>query len=50
MDALSHGSVGAPVSLMQWTLSQCRDRRTAHGFFDSKLDLASEVLAVMVAE
>ena len=31
-------------------LSQCRVKRTAHGFFDSKLDLASEVLSVTVAE
>ena len=31
-------------------LSRCRVKRTAHGFFDSKLDLASEVLSMMVAE
>ena len=31
-------------------LSQCRDKRIAHGFFDSKPGLASEVLSVMVAE
>ena len=31
-------------------LSQCRDKRTAHRFFDSMLDLALEVLSVMVAE
>ena len=31
-------------------LRQCRDKRTAHGFFDSKLDMASEVLSMMVAE
>ena len=31
-------------------LSQCGDKRTAHGFVDSELDLASEVLSMMVAE
>ena len=31
-------------------LSQCRVKRTAHGFFDSKPDLALEVLSVMVVE
>ena len=31
-------------------LSQCRVKRTAHRFFDSKPDLASEVLSVTVAE
>ena len=31
-------------------LSQCGVKRTAHGFFDSKLDLALEVLSVTVAE
>ena len=30
--------------------SRCRDKRTAHGFFDSKPDLASEILSVTVAE
>ena len=29
-------------------LSQCGDKRTAHRFFDSELDLASEVLSMMV--
>ena len=31
-------------------LSWCRDKRTAHGFFDSKLGLALEVLSMMVVE
>ena len=31
-------------------LSWCRDKRTAHGFFDSKPDLALEVLSVTVGE
>ena len=31
-------------------LSQCEVKRTAHGFFDSELDLALEVLSMMVAE
>ena len=31
-------------------LSWCRDKRTAHGFFDSKPGLALEVLSMMVAE
>ena len=31
-------------------LSQCGVKRTAHGFFDSKPDLASDVLSMMVAE
>ena len=31
-------------------LSRCRVKRTAHGFFDSEPDLASEVLSMMVAE
>ena len=31
-------------------LSQCGDKRTAYGFFNSKLDLASELLSVVVAE
>ena len=31
-------------------LSWCGDKRTAHIFFDSKLDLASEVLSMMVVE
>ena len=31
-------------------LSRCGVKRTAHGFFDSKLDLTLEVLSVMVAE
>ena len=31
-------------------LSRCRVKRTAHRFFDSELDLASEVLSVTVAE
>ena len=31
-------------------LSRCGVKRTAHGFFDSELDLALEVLSVMVVE
>ena len=31
-------------------LSQCRDKRTAHGLFDSKPDLALELLSMVVAE
>ena len=31
-------------------LSRCGDKRTAHEFFDSELDLALEVLSVMVVE
>ena len=31
-------------------LSQCGVKRTAHGFFDSKPDLALDVLSVMVVE
>ena len=31
-------------------LSWCRDKRTAHRFFDSEPDLASEVLSMMVVE
>ena len=31
-------------------LSQCGVKRTAHGFFDSEPDLASEVLSMMVVE
>ena len=31
-------------------LSWCGVKRTAHRFFDSELDLASEVLSVMVVE
>ena len=31
-------------------LSWCRVKRTAHGFFDSEPDLASEVLSMTVAE
>ena len=31
-------------------LSQCGDKRTAHRFFDSEPDLASELLSVAVAE
>ena len=37
------------TSELNTVLSQCRDKRTAHGFFDSKPDLASEVLSMMVA-
>ena len=44
---MSCGSIGALVSLTQ---SSVGDKRTAHKFFDSEPDLASEVLSMMVAE
>ena len=49
MDALGCGSVGAPVSLTQSSVG-VELRGLLLMDFDSELDLASEVLSVMVAE